>query len=213
MNSNSDRSAETASVASRAPSSWRKGYIYADAAVTALLLALAVERTVICEAGDLRRGEAEGEGELVHGACAASTITRAAPACRVRETERGATRHVFQRKLASSNWCEVSPLKACRRLDLKGYRRGWSPLRARIVLVVNLERCFLWAGKIVAKKTRVTRNLTYPSPQPRMPARASGPSSARLLPNDWTRRSRPRSAPRPRSRRRAPRRGRPPRGP
>ena len=30
--------------------------------------------------------------------------------------------------------------KACRRLDLKGYRHGWSPLRARIVLVVNLKR-------------------------------------------------------------------------
>ena len=44
MNSNSDSSAETASVASQAPSSWGEGYIYADAAVTALLLALAVER-------------------------------------------------------------------------------------------------------------------------------------------------------------------------
>ena len=33
--------------------------------------------------------------------------------------------------------------KACRRLDMKGYRHGWSPLRARIVLAVNLKAVFL----------------------------------------------------------------------
>ena len=144
--------------------------------------------------------------------CLRERRARRLKGCVDRARRRG---HVFSKKTGLSNWCRVSPLKACRRLDLKGYRHGWSPLRARIVLVVNLKRCFfLWRqGKNSSYKTRVTRNLTYPSPRPRTPARASGPSPAPHSPDVTTRRSRPRSARPPRSRRRAPRRGRPPRGP
>ena len=150
MNSNSDRSAETASVASQAPSSWGEGYIYADAAVTALLLALAVERAFERDMNDGRlpvwslfrisnpikygvdrqhavghQGAHEGRKEIAG--------RRVPHAHGVVEAGRG---HVFSKKTGLSNWCRVSPLKACRRLDLKGYRHGWSPLRARIVLVV-----------------------------------------------------------------------------